>query len=152
MLKRPLAIGLDNLVLKDTFDIDLNQDPAKTRIVSGELILNTSNAFPFSADVSLMLLDANGNVLHTVNGSERIEASQFGTYDAALDLNVANSTVHFVLSDEVISDIDNVKQVIVRSSFNSINPSTSTSEQMIIPIDAFLSVKLKTRFKSENRF
>jgi len=147
----PLAIGLNNLILKDTFEIDLVQDAEKTRILSGELILNTSNAFPFSADVSILLLDANGNLLHTVNGSEKIEASQFGSFDTNHNLNVAESEVHFVLSEAVVTDLNDVKFVLVKSHFNSIDPMTMVSEQMIIPVGAFLSVKLKTKFKSENR-
>lgn len=148
----PLAIGLNDLILKDTFEVDLVQNPDKTRILSGELVLNTSNAFPFSADVSIMLLDVNGNVLHTINGSEKIEASQFGSFDTNHNLNVANSEVHFVLSEDAATDLNNVKFVLVKSHFNSLDPMTMMSEQMIIPVGAFLSVKLKTKFKSENRF
>lgn len=147
----PLAIGLNNLILKDTFEVDLVQDPEKTRILSGELILNTSNAFPFSADVSIMLLDANGNLLHTVNGSEKIEASQFGSFDTYHNLNVAESEVHFVLSEYMVADLNDVKFVLVKSHFNSTDPMTMVNEQMIIPVGAFLSVKLKTKLKSENR-
>ncbi|MFT6924110.1 MAG: hypothetical protein ACJA1C_003131 [Crocinitomicaceae bacterium] len=148
----PLVIGLNNLILKDTFEVDLVQSPEKTRILSGELILNTSNAFPFSADVSIMLLDANGNLLHTVNGSEKIEAAQFGSFDTNHNLNVAESEVHFILSKNVVSELNDVKFVLVKSHFNSMDPMTMVNEQMIIPVGAFLSVKLKTKFKSENRF
>tara|TARA_B110000908_G_scaffold169381_1_gene226417 strand:+ start:230 stop:1828 length:1599 start_codon:yes stop_codon:yes gene_type:complete len=148
----PLAIGLNNLILKDTFEVDLVQDPEKTRILSGELILNTSNAFPFSADVSIMLLDANGNLLHTVNGSEKIQAAQFGSFDANHNLNVAESEVHFVLSKDVVTGLNDVKFVLVKSHFNSMDPMTMVNEQMIIPVGAFVNVKLKTKFKSENRF
>ena len=148
----PLAIGLNNLILKDTFEVDLVQDPEKTRILSGELILNTSNAFPFSADVSIMLLDANGNLLHTVNGSEKIQAAQYGSFDVNHNLNVAESEVHFVLSKDVVSGLNDVKFVLVKSHFNSMDPMTMVNEQMIIPVGAFVSVKLKTKFKSENRF
>lgn len=148
----PLAIGLDNLILRDTFEVSLNQDPEKTRIVSGELILNASNAFPFAADVSIMLLDANGNVLHTVSGTESLEASQFGSYVAEYDFNVADSEVRFVLPDDVVADVNDVTHIVVKSKFNSINPVSLDSEKMIIPVNAFLSVKLKTKFKSENRY
>jgi hypothetical protein len=148
----PLIIGMNDLVLKDTFDVDLNQDPDKTRIVSGEIILKTDNAFPFSADVTLIMLDANGNPLNYIHGSEQIESAQFGTFMPEHGFNVASSEVRFVLSDEVVVDINNVKHILVSSRFNSINPATDMSEQMIIPIDAFLSVKMRTKFKSENRF
>lgn len=148
----PLAIGLDNLILRDTFEVSLNQDPEKTRIVSGELILNTSNAFPFSADVSIVMLNTNGNVVNTIYASEKIEASQFGSFDSGYNFNICDSEVRFILTDDVVADLDNVTHLIVRSKFNSLNATTLVSEQMIIPVDAFLTVKLKTKFKSENRF
>lgn len=148
----PLAIGMNDLVLRDTFAVDLVQDPEKTKILSGELMLKTSNSFPFSADVSIQLLNANGVVLHTIYGSEKVQASQFGTFNSNYNFNVANSDIRFVLSDNVITDLNNVTHIVVRSKFNSTDPSTNNTTQMLIPVGAFLSVKMKTKFKSENRF
>lgn len=148
----PLAIGMDNLVVRDTFDIDLNQNPEKTRIISGDLILNAKNGFPFRAEVTLYLLDANGALLHTVAGSEPIESAQYGTIDAATGVMVQASQVIFSLSDNVIADVNNVKKVVVKSRFNSPNPTTGSSQVMLVPENAFIGVKLKSMFKTENKF
>lgn len=148
----PLAIGMDNLVIRDTFDIDLNQNPEKTRIISGDLILNARNGFPFRADITLHLLDANGALLHTVSGSEPIESAQYGTLDAATGVMVQASQVIFSLGDHVIADINDVKKIVVKSKFNSPNPLTGTSQVMLVPENAFIGVKLKSMFKTENKF
>lgn len=148
----PLTIGTDALVVRDTFAIDLSQDTGKTHITSGELLLTTTNAFPFSADVKLVMLDANMNVIHTVSGSQRIESAQYGEVEAASGLMAAKSDVQFTLSDAVAAVLDKVKSIIIESQFNSTNPLNGLNEQMSIPLGAFLSVKLRTRFTTENQF
>lgn len=148
----PLSLGMNNLVLQDTFDISLNQDPTKTKILSGSLILNAKNGFPFNADVSLYLLDANGNVLHTVDGSDLIESSQYGTFDAQSGILVQPSKVTFTLNEAAVADANEVTRVIVRARFNSPDPVSGTSQSYLIPENAFLGIKLKTNFKTENIF
>ena len=148
----PLSIGLDGLVISDKFDVDFNQEPGKTRIKSGEFILQTSNAFPISAEIKLILLNQNGNALHTIVGSELMQASQFGQFNLEHDLYVADSELHFVLSEDVLNDLSNVKRIVVEATFNTLNPTSNLSEQMSIPFGAFLAVKLKAKLKSENVF
>ena len=148
----PLAIGLENLQLKDTFAISLNQDSDKTRIKSGDIILQASNAFPISAEIILHLLDENGTVLHSVIGSSILESSLTGSMDANTGLLAANSELQFVLSEDVLNDINDVKSIIVDTRFNSINPVTNIVEQQSIPFGAFLAIKLKTKFTTENKF
>ena len=146
----PLAIGIDNLILKDTFELTLNQDPDKTRIKSGELILQANNAFPIGGGVKIHFLDINGNVLHIVSGSNPLQSSVFGTLDAILGINVATSEISFLLAEEVLNDINSVRSVIIESGFNTLNSGGSV-DQVSIPVGAFLAVKLKAKFISENK-
>ena len=151
-VQMPLNIGIDDLVLRDTFDLQLNQDPDKTRIKSGELILQASNGFPINGSVKLMLCNINGAVLHTINGSSDLKSSLFGAYSNTHNFFVSDSDVRFMLSEEVVNDINDVYSIIVQSTFNSVNPATSLNEQMSIPFGAFLAIKLKTKFTTENKF
>ena len=146
----PLLIGMDALTLRDTFEVAMNQNQTGSRIVSGEFIAHASNAFPFSAEVELYLLDEAGNLMHTVAGSEVITASQFGVYDVAYDLSISDSEVRFVLNENVISDLDQVEHIVVKSIFNSENPLTGLNEPMLIPVGAFMAIKVRTEFKTEN--
>ena len=148
----PLTVGTNALVVRDTFEVDLIQDLNSTHVVSGEMLLTSSNAFPFSGDVTLKLVNSNGSVLHTISGSQRIQSAQYGSLQAATNLMVANSDVKFVLNEAALVDINDVKSIIVESEFNSMNPITSLNEQMSIPVGAFLGVKLRTRFTTQNQF
>lgn len=148
----PLSLGMYNLVLKDTFEISLNQDEAGTRVVSGDLILDASNGFPFNANVTVHLLNSNGAVIHSIEGSELIESSQYGILDSQTGILVQPSTVNFSLTEEIVADVNNVKKIMVEAKFNSPNPQTGGSQSYLIPDKAFLGVKLKTNFKTENRF
>lgn len=148
----PLSIGVNDLIIKDTFALELNQDPDKTRIIGGELILNTSNAFPIGGSVKLHLLDQAGNVLHTVVGSSELLAAQFGVYNSAYNFNLANAELHFDLGESVLIDIDSVRKVAIEAKFASENPVTSLNEPMSIPVGAFLAFKLKAKLKTEMKF
>lgn len=148
----PLTIGVNDLKIKDTFDLTLNQDPNKTRIVGGELILKASNAFPIGGDMKLHLLDQNGNVLHSVIGSTDLLAAQFGAFSTSHSFNVANSELRFLLDDSVLEDINEVRKVIVEAKFASQNPSTNVNEAMPIPVGAFLAFKLNAKLKTELKF
>ncbi len=147
----PLAIGIDDLILKDTFEVTLNQDPDKTRIKSGELTLEAANGFPISGEVKIHFIDEQGNVLHTVAGSHPLQSSVYGSLDVNTGINVANSTIQFVLSEDVLDDVDKVKSLIIESGFNTFNTNTNSQEQVSIPVGAFLHVKLKAKFVSENK-
>lgn len=146
----PLNIGFNDLVLRDTFEIDVLQDPEKTRVIEGEIILNTTNAFPFSGEIDLMLVDASGGILQTISGTDIIQSAQFGVLDANSGLMEMDSELKFVLSEEAATDMNNATHIIVQSRFNSINPISGNNEQLPIPVGAFLSVKLRTNFKTEN--
>ncbi|MCH2224319.1 MAG: hypothetical protein MK066_06070 [Crocinitomicaceae bacterium] len=148
----PLAIGLDQLVVQDTFPVDLSQDVSTTHVKSGKLLLKTSNAFPFSANVQLVLLDAQKQPLHVISGTEPIASSLGGVLESASNLMVANSDLEFVLTEGIVADVNQVKYILIRSEFNSTNSVTGLTEQMTIPYGAYLSVRLQTRFISENRF
>lgn len=148
----PLSIGFDALTVQDTFPVDLTQNSSSTRVTKGELLLKASNAFPISADVKLIMLDANKAVIHTVIGSEIIQSAEYGTLEASTGLKVKNSDIKWVLGSEVVDDLNEIKYIIVQSAFNTPNPNTLINEQFQIPAGAFLGVKLRTRFTTENQF
>lgn len=148
----PLAVGFDGLVVQDTFPVDLAQTSTTARVTKGELMLKATNGFPISANVKLIMLNANKSVIHTVNGSQMVQSSEYGTLDASLGIKVMKSDIKWVLSSDVLDDLDDIKYIIVQSAFNTPNPSTMVNEQYQIPAGAFLGVKLRTRFTTENQF
>jgi len=141
----PLAVGADGLTLRDTFNFDISQDKDKSRIESGEITLNASNAFPLSSEVKLDLMTEDGTILYTIFGTSSIKSALYGVMDPISGLMKMDSEVKFLLTDAIISDLDLIKKVAVETVFNTPNPSTSLNEQMTIPAGAFLAVKLKAQ-------
>lgn len=148
----PLSIGMDALVVQDTFPVDLAQTSTTARVTNGELLLKARNAFPISADVKLIMLNANKVPIHTINGTDIIQSAEYGTVDAATGLKIMDSDIKWVLSSDVVDDLENIKYIVVKSIFNTPNANTSMNEQFQIPAGAFIGVKLRTRFTTENQF
>ncbi len=148
----PINVGMDNLVLRDTFEVNLEQDPGSTNVKSGEFVLEADNAYPFRASAELILLDGNKNILHEVIGSSDLESGLYGPIEAESGLNVKKSTSRFVLSEAVLKDINRVKYMIVRVKLNSPDPVTGISEQQSIPVGAFIRVKVRSKLTTENHY
>ena len=146
----PLLIGADGFTIKDTFDFEVKQNTEKTHIVSGDLILKATNAFPMSGQLTLNLLDINGNVVAVVNGSDVLQSSLYGPTSASIQTCV--SEIRFVLPADVIDQLESIKKVSIKATFNTPNPTTNLVEPQLIPEGAFLGVKLRGAFKLENRY
>lgn len=141
----PLAIGADGLTLKDTFDLDIEQNNAKTHVESGMFVLKATNAFPFSCGVTLYLMDSGGNLLHTVTGTDVIQSSVYGAVDPADGLKKEDTEIQFVLTKAMLADLNKIKKVAVQATFNTPDPVNGNSIQIPIPEGAFLAVKLKAK-------
>jgi hypothetical protein len=145
----PLTLGADGLTLQDTFDLDLSQDLEKSHVASGMFVVQATNAFPFSCGVVLYLMDANNNILHTVIGTQDIESGAYGVVDPFDGLKKMNSEVQFVLTENILNDLDKIKHVSIRAEFNSPDPVSSANQPTSVPAGAFLAVKLKAKLNFE---
>lgn len=143
----PMTVGIDDLTLRDTFNIDLTQDKESSHIESGDLVLNATNAFPLKGQVTLYLMSESGTVLHTVSGSNPLQSSLYGSVDSADGLRKMKSELHFVLSEAAINDLDKIRKVCVRVKLDSPDPGTGSNQVVSIPAGAFLAVKLKAMFR-----
>jgi hypothetical protein len=142
----PMTLAADDLTLKDTFDFDVSQDFDKTHVTSGILTLNATNAFPIEANPTLFLLDDLGNVLYTIQSSEPIFSSNYGSVDPIDGLLKKESKVMFELDESIVNDLSQVKKIAVQAVFNTPNESGTSVEPVSIPIGAFLAVKLNVKF------
>lgn len=143
----PLAIQMDNLIIKDTFDFVLNQSEDKTRVVSGSFTLKANNAFPFSGAIKLLLLDEFGQVLHQINGTNEIMSSLYGSSFDTQGIQFKTSEIEFPFSEDVVANLDAIKFVAVQSEFDTPDPATQANQMVAIPAGAYLGVKLKAKFK-----
>jgi hypothetical protein len=145
----PMTIGVDGLTLQDTFNLDLSQDLEKSHVASGSFVIQATNAFPFSCNTVLYLMDTNNNVLHTVFGTDNVQSALYGVIDPSDGLKKMSSEVEFLLSSNIIKDLDKIKKVSVRAEFNTPDPETSSNLPVSVPAGAFLAIKLKARLNVE---
>ncbi|MDH4471850.1 MAG: hypothetical protein QE487_04535 [Fluviicola sp.] len=145
----PLAIGLTDVVLLDTFDFSFKQDFTKTHVTSGNIWVKATNAFPLSGVVTLYLLDASGNTIATINGSTTFSSSVYGS--VVNGILQKQSFVEFPIAESVLEQLDLVKQLSLKVTMNTPNPNTNISEQMAIPADAFFGFKVGAKLKVEAR-
>ncbi len=142
----PLAIKMDALTIRDTFEMNINQSKDKTHLESGVLQVDLDNAFPFSGQLKLLFLDATGNVIEVVNGTQNIESSLYGTPNNQ-GLMHKKSSVEVPLNSDVIDKINSVKSIVVEAVFNTPDPSSSTNQMVGIPANAYLGIKAKAKFQ-----
>ncbi len=148
-LNFPIQIKATDLKLSDTMDIDFSSSNTFGKFKSGVLLLETSNAFPFSADVELKLLNKNKILLHTIQGTSNIKSGQEGSMTSS-GLQVAESNVLFEVTEQIAKDLPAVSYIVVTTTFNTPDANTGQSVSQQIPVGAFLGIKLKANLKIEN--
>lgn len=145
----PLQIGLSDLILQDTFDFSLKQDFTKSHIRSGVIWLKATNAFPLSGVVTLYLMDASGNVVGTINSSQEVKSSVYGS--EVNGLMQAQSYVEFVVPENFMDALETVKQLSVKVRLNTPDVSSNLSEQVSVPAGAFFGFKVGAKLQVEAR-
>ncbi len=145
----PLTIGADGLTLRDTFNIDLKQNSNKTHAKSGLISLSAMNAFPFACEPILYLLNENGTILNTINATSQIYSSLLGSLNTQSGLFEKSSLLEFVLTEDIVENLDKIKKIVVQAKFDTPNPLTGWNEAQSIPFGAFLAVKLRLKLNAE---
>jgi hypothetical protein len=152
-LDMPLQIGLDGLTVRDTFAFTAPvQNHSKARIKAGKLVLLCENAFPISGQVTIDLLAANGSLLHSVSGSNAVSSSLDGYSYSYSGVQVSNSSLTFLLTEDIILELGLVKNIALTTVFDTYSETGGSIEKMPIPASAYLGVKMKGDFELENQF
>lgn len=149
-LNMPLQAGMDQLVLLDTFDIDINNEQL-TNIQEGSFVLKTKNSFPISANVSLRFLNKNGGTLFMLNGTHEIKSSLTGSIDPSIGLFVSDDLVLFELNSNQIASLQNAYSIIAKIELNTPDPTSGTNTMVDIPFGAFIDLQLNTQFTLRNK-
>ena len=145
----PLIVGADGLTLRDTFNIDLKQNSNKTHAKTGLLSLSATNAFPLACEPILYLLNENGSILYTINATSQIYSSLLGSLNTQSGLFEKSSLLEFVLTEDIVENLDKIKKIVVQAKFDTPNPLTGWNEAQSIPFGAFLAVKLRLKLNAE---
>ncbi len=142
----PLAIQMNALTIRDTFDLNIEQNKDKSHIENGVLQLDLDNAFPFSGQLKLLFLDEYGTVVEVVDGTQKIESALYGSLNPA-GLMHKKSSVEIPLNSQVVDKINTIRKIIVEAVFDTPNPVTSANQMVGIPADAYLGIKAKAKFR-----
>ncbi len=140
----PLNVRMENFSLSDTFKVSAN-DIAEN-LIKGEIIINYINSFPLSARVFINFLDANENIIDSVEGNSLI---MNGNYDNTTEKTTAHEgQVSFSLDETNINHLTDAGLMEIKVTFNSydnqfvkINMTDSIDFKVISNLDLNLSVK-----------
>lgn len=114
----PLKIGINNLAIRDTFNLTLDNS-GSISLKSGQIKLLCSNAYSFSANIQMQVLDENNDVLFTKTGAQPIAGSS--SLSNISPIVAVNSEVVFDLNENETKLLNYMKKIVVTANFNSPN-------------------------------
>jgi len=133
-LKVPLNIIANDLHLRDTSDIDIQQNED---LEIDKVFLKIENGFPIDCDFNMILLDMNKNVIDTLFNN------QFVSSGLMQNSVVVEKSISIL--DATVPNFDQIKNVVFDIKFNTDDVNNHVSIYNDYTIDFLLSVKLKTR-------
>ncbi len=139
----PLSLGMNNLTLRDTFNLKLGEtgsiDPK-----SGNIKIVTSNAYSFGAALSIQLVDAENNVLLTKNATSTIAGSASVSNNAPIV--PVTSEVLFEFNESEMAAIKSMDRLVVTAVFNSPNSGQVANiySGQFLAFRVYSSLKLST--------
>jgi hypothetical protein len=148
-ISMPLSIGFNDLILLDTFNLALTQDEEKTNVESGLLTFKIENGFPFEGDLELFFLNEFNELIKSYVTNNKINTALSGSFNSQA-IQTKYSEIDFNLPSELLDQIPSIKKIILKVKLNSINPTTMLNEQVNIPENAFIWVKVQSSLKLKN--
>jgi len=95
------------------------------------------------------LLNENGSILYTINATSQIYSSLLGSLNNQSGLFEKSSLLDFVLTEDIVKNLDKIKKIIVQAKFDTPSPSSGQNEAQSIPFGAFLGIKLRLKLNAE---
>jgi hypothetical protein len=116
----PLAMTTTDLVLADTSEFSLQKSDATEAYTDGKFSLVCDNGFPFSADVTIYLLDNSGNKIDSLFKDGNIAAANMHQVGAEWKVqSKAHSVVTFNVSAAKMEHLFNSSKILIVSKFNT---------------------------------
>lgn len=114
----PLSLIANNLTLADTIDLNIKSDKNKSEIIDGNLTIYADNGYPFNANIELVLLDENSNVIDNIATSNNILA---GTVNSSLRVtNKTSSVINIPLSETNVDNVYSASKIVLKIAFTTI--------------------------------
>jgi hypothetical protein len=136
----PLDIGLNDLTIQDTFEVDFTSDQRFLRVKEGSFILNTENSFPFGGNAELILMDVENQLIGSMISSEFLEAANVNISNDGHQSN--SQVIGFDISSSIAEKLPEVKNIILKVRMNSAYASNN-----VVYANARLKFLLQTKLK-----
>lgn len=141
----PLALGMNNLTLRDTFDLKLGETGAITP-KSGSIMIKFSNTFSFNAALNISILDENSEVLLEKTSTTPIQGSNNLSNNSPMA--VEKSEVVFEFDESEMQSLQKMERIVLTAVFNS--PNSGQIAQIysgqFLAFQLFSNLKLNTKF------
>jgi hypothetical protein len=136
----PLNLGVNNLTIQDTFEVDFLSDERFVKAKEGKFILKSENSFPFGGGVELFLLNENKEELGVISSNQVLEAAQLNTTSNGHVQN--DQVIEFEINNEIANKLVDVKHIILKISVNS-----AYTPSNIVNVNSRLKFLLRTSLK-----
>ena len=133
-LEVPLNIIANNLHLRDTTDVEIEQNED---VEVEKVFLKVENGFPIDCNIKMILLDQNQNILDTLFKNQSITSG-------LLQNNLVVEKSINILETSALN-FEEINNIIFDVKFNTDDVNNHVSIYNDYTIDFLLSVKLKTR-------
>jgi len=142
----PLQLGVNQLVFTDTLDFDFNQSTNQTKVIEGEIRVETQNSFPFSGQLIIGLLDENNVLLTTLSSAENI-AEAYSTTTTISPVPLVENSLNYTLSNTQLQMLDKTKKIIYTAILDA-----SAGGVQTVYADSQLIIDLFTNFNVQASF
>ncbi len=119
-LSIPLILSASNLQMQDSSKFEYHKIDPNNQLQSGTLKLHADNSFPLDCEIEIVLLDATGIAIDSLQSAET-------ALGAAVDINgnsieIKESTLNFPLQKTKVSSLRACKQMVFKVSVSSVTP------------------------------
>ena len=129
----PLTFIANKIILRDTTDFNYNEDSSYE---IEKLYLNIKNGYPLDANIKLILLDYNNNILDTLFKNSNISSGLINDHYIVYEPSIT------ILESEKI-DFNNINKIIFYTELSSADINDFVSIYSSYNIEFILSAKLK---------
>ena len=114
-IELPLETSINDLILGDTFDIDLS---SYEEVINAEFKLITENKFPYEMEVQAYMLDANGVAIDSLFRDEAYQVA--GADTSAGSTNDSPTSIRYTTFDNAaFAKIRSAEQIAIKAKFNN---------------------------------
>ncbi len=113
----PLNLSLENVSISDTQDFRYIDFDPKARLEGGSFKILAENFYPFAAEIDILLLNEQGQVLDTLQSMETLQAAKVDENGRAYE--ATESELEFPLDQAKIVRLKITTDLVFRVSFNT---------------------------------